>query len=74
MELYSEILAALTEHDIEKPYTDLIVEMHCYMALKQIKAILSDDTLDDKACFYKIEEIVCLLENMGSTGGGRHDF
>ncbi len=74
MELYDEILSNLTDYKIEKVYADFIVEMHCYMALKRIREILDDDSLDDEACFYKIEEIVCLLESMGSDGGARHDF
>ena len=74
MELYNEILAALTDHKLSKKDADFVVEMHCYMALKKIKAILEDDSLDDKECFYKIEEMICLLENMGSSGGSRHDF
>jgi hypothetical protein len=41
--------------------------------LKQIKAILEDDSVDDKECFMKIEEIVKVFE---ATGGVkyRHDF
>ena len=51
-----------------------VVEGECYQALKKIKAIIDDDTLDDRDCFYKIEEIVCVLEEIGSNGGSRHDF
>lgn len=43
-------------------------------ALRKIQEILSDDTLDDPACFHRIEAIVSLLEDMGLSCGGRHDF
>lgn len=43
-------------------------------ALRRIQAILSDDTLSDRECFGKIEAIVTLLEDLGLTCGGRHDF
>ena len=39
------------------------VALLCYYALKRIKAILEDDSLDDKNCFWRIEEIVQVLEN-----------
>ena len=40
----------------------------------KIKAIIEDDSLEDKECFRKIEEIVCAFEEIGSNGGSRHDF
>ena len=43
-------------------------------ALRKIQEILSDDTLDDPACFHRIEAIVSLLEDMSLSCGGRHDF
>lgn len=51
-----------------------IVEDECYKALQKIKSIIHDDSLKDAECFMKIEEIVCTLEQIGSSGGGRHDF
>lgn len=51
-----------------------IILNKCYRALKQIKDIIHDDTLDDKECFLKIEKIVCTLEGIGSDGGPRHDL
>lgn len=81
MELYKEILAhALTYGEVkivfENPDEEIskIVEGQCYQALQKIKAIIADDRLEDDACFAKIEEIVCVLEEIGSNGGGRHDF
>ena len=43
-------------------------------ALRQIQEILADDTLADETCFAKIEAIVRLLESLGISCGGRHDF
>ena len=43
-------------------------------ALLQIRDILADDRLSDEICFSKIEAIVTLLENLGISVGGRHDF
>lgn len=45
-----------------------------YKALEKIRAILADDALSDAECFRKIEAIVCILEELGGDGGGRHDF
>ena len=81
MELYKEILAhALTYGEVkvtfENPNMDIsqIVEGRCYQALQKIKAIIADDSIEDGACFDKIEEIVCVFKEIGSSGGGRHDF
>ena len=81
MELYKEILAQiLSQQNAQIMFPDLrldatkIVESECYKALQKIKAVMEDDSLDDESCFRKIEEIVCIFEEMGSSGGGRHDF
>ena len=81
MELYKEILVyALAQECIQITFPNLqvnaeqIVEGKCYQALKKIKAVLQDDRLDDVHCFMKIEEIVQILEEVGSSGGNRHDF
>ncbi len=81
MELYKEILAhALTYGKIQinfpgyEPDLSRIIEGECYKALERIKAIIEDDSLEDKECFMKIEEIVCVLEEIGSGGGSRHAF
>lgn len=79
MELYQEIPAhalAYGEVRVVFPKTDLaaITEGVCYKALQTIKAIIEDESLEDEACFMKIEEIVCTLEQIGSSGGRRHDF
>ena len=51
-----------------------IVEGVCYQTLQHIKSILEDDSLEDEACFEKIEAIVCLFEEIDSGCGTRHDF
>ena len=42
-------------------------------ALRKIRDILADDTLDDPACFARIEAIVSLLEELGINCGRGHD-
>lgn len=81
MELYKEILAhalmygeVKTELQNQEMEVSQIVEGTCYKALEKIKAIIEDDNLEDKECFMKIEEMVCALEQNGSSGGNRHDF
>ena len=81
MELYKEILAhALASHDLVITIPTLkidakeIVELECYRALRKIKAIIQDDSLEDSECFMKIEEIILTFEKIGSDGGVRHDF
>ena len=81
MELYREILAHVLSSNISQStaiylqqQANQIVEGTCYRALTRIKAIIEDDSLDDDACFVKIEQIVCVLEEIGSSGGSRHDF
>ena len=75
MEWYQEVLKSiLLEQNggnlyIQSFLNDLI-EMKCYQALKKIKAIIDDD----KECFMRIEEVICVLEELGSGGGTRHDF
>lgn len=43
-------------------------------ALRRIREILTDATLDDAECFQKIEAIVCVFEDLGLDCGVRHDF
>lgn len=79
MKLYVEILLHLLETGripaADLPHSaDALVELHSYRALRAIKAIVEDQTLDDPACFARIEAIVSVLEDLGSDGGVRHDF
>lgn len=48
--------------------------MQCYKSLEEIRDIIKNNTLEYEECFIKIEKIVCLLEDIGSSGNERHDF
>ena len=81
MELYKEILAKmLANEETHIIFPNLAidvaeaVEMESYKTLQKIKTIIEDDSLCDKECFMKIEEIVRLFEALGSDGRCRHDF
>lgn len=81
MDLYKEILInVLMKREASVTFPEFaitpeeIVEQECYQALNAIKRILHDDTLSDPECFTKIEEVICLFERLGSSGGFRHDF
>ena len=83
MDLYREMLekmveeasiGALLEKKMEASDWPKQPEMRCDQALCRIRDILWDDALNDAECFLKIEEIVQVLEEIGSDGGSRHDF
>ena len=81
MDLYKEILVnILAENHVEVTFPDIDIEISklfekkCFQALKKIKTVIEDDSLDDPDCFNKIEEIIRTLEALGSGGGFRHDF
>ena len=81
MDLAIQLLSKLLERrQIRVTFPDLkltakeMVEASSYQALCQIREILRDDSLSDPECFEKIERIVCLFEQMGSSCGSRHDF
>ena len=79
MELYAEVLSELVRKgDIKINLSDEnligLLESELYITLENIKAIISDESLEDKECFYKIERIICEFERIGSSGGTRHDF
>ena len=52
----------------------MVVQDRCYLALEQFREILRDDSIEDEACFMRIERIVRVFESMGSRCGTRHDF
>lgn len=73
---FSEKLrTAVTPSDEEKQSLlgELMNSAAC-QALEKIRRVLNDNRLDDQTCFWKIEEIVRIYEEMGSNGGSRHDF
>lgn len=80
MELWQEIMYNLLQKQTisiqfpQAPDLKDVLESECYQTLQKIKEVLNDDTLDDKECFERIEQIVCLFESIGSNGGSRHDF
>lgn len=77
MELYEEIMIRyFAEHGLPEGTLDgvRVVQDICWRTILRIREILADESLDDPACFYKIEEIVCELEKIGLDAGGRHDF
>jgi len=81
MELYHELLFQyLINSSCEVRFPDInlnaddIVHTQCYKALQKIKEIIDDDSLNDKECFHKIENIIQVLESVGVSCGDRHDF
>jgi len=81
MELYEEILSQILAENLLPYIQDLkwlplpdMVENRCYQALERIRDIVREDSLDDAQCLLKIDEIICAFEEIGSSGGNRHDF
>lgn len=73
---FSEKLrAAVTPSDGEKQslLAELMDSAAC-RALQEIREVLRDGRLEDPECFRRIERIVSVYEDLGSGGGGRHDF
>ena len=73
MELYQEILLHALCTIAPEFDAGQIVESACYQTLRKIRAVLDDDTLNDAACFQKMEAIVGALESIGIRSS-RHDF
>ena len=63
MELYQDLIFKVYQDKIAELDLDIkqIIEMECYRALRQIREIISNEDLDDKECFQRIEEIVSVL-------------
>lgn len=81
MDLYKEIMIKLLEcSNIQVTFSNMkvnsetVLELTCYQILKKVKAVIEDDSLNDKECFNKIEKIICILEKEGIPCGDRHDF
>ena len=77
MELWEEILLNIIKENqgkIKIKEISKTINSKCYIILQQIKEILSDDSLSDKECFLKIEEIIYVFETIGINCGNRHDY
>lgn len=74
------LLKLLSQYPLQISFSNLnidlaqIMEQRCFQALKEIKMVLNDFTLSDAECFMKIEAIIGILEENGSSAGERHDF
>ena len=83
-ELYDQLKKRFIRKEIIENFTEINYPIYinatrvltnvCYKALAEIRAVLDDCSLDDRACFEKIEKIVSIYEALGSDGGARHDF
>ena len=78
LELFQEILIhILSKENIKVSFPDFevnikeLLELESYQALRKIKAIIENDSLSEFMC---IEEIIQVLESVGSDGGSRFDF
>lgn len=67
------ICPARQDEEKQSLLAELMKDAAC-RALEDIRTVLDDDRLDDKTCFWRIEEIVKIYKKMGSNGGSRHDF
>lgn len=75
MELWEEITYSLSQNQpSNKKLSTKVFELQCYIALNKIKAILENESLNDKDCFFKIEQIISVYEQMGVKISFRHDF
>ena len=79
MELWKELLISGLQngYDVLESINDSalkkIIEDKSYKVLLEIKEVLNDSNLTDEDCFYKIEKIICKLEENG-VFCERHDF
>lgn len=54
-------------------YLQIMLRAESFMALKEIRKILDDDSPSDRDCFERIDRIVTVFEELGPGGGSRHD-
>ena len=81
MDLFKDILiSALSKETAQVSFPSFdgniekLFEKECYLVLLRIKEILNDHTLEDDECFYSIEHIVQVFEDLGCMDLSRHDF
>ncbi len=55
-------------------YLQIMLRAESFMALREIRKILDDDSLNDRDCFDRIDQIVSVFEELGPGAGSRHDF
>lgn len=74
MKLYKEILAKILEQEEGyiiypkiKTCMTKIARLKCYKALEKIKAIIEDDSLEDREQLLKIEEIIGTFGNLSNS-------
>ena len=71
MELYKEILTHVLSHEqVQVSFPNLkidaqkIVETAAYMALRNIKEIIHDESLEDDECFKKLKPLLSSLKRL----------
>lgn len=67
-----EVLNSLSGEDVLEALVQK-TDAEVLQVLSEIRAILDDDSLDDPACFRRIDAIVETLHRHGLSTG-RHDF
>ena len=79
MELWQALLLSglqnenYTFKDLKDTTLKEIIENNCYKVLTEIKKIIDDERFSDLDCFYKIDNILCKLEEYNIICD-RHDF
>ena len=71
LDIGAEIVIGGTDSDEVIKY---MAETECCEALRKIREILDDDSVDDETCFGRIDRIVTLYEELGPGAGCCHDF
>lgn len=73
MDLLQEIIEKIKKDDAENlilPNSQIsikpILAFRCYVALKSIKAVLDNDSLNEDDCWLNIKHIVDIFEELGS--------
>ena len=75
MELYKQLWQKYRQRHLSKrKLSNVQIEKTCYQILQEIQKVVSNPTLTDAECFWRVEELVCLFEKYGLDCGGRHDF
>lgn len=72
--LLSQYPMEITFPQLEGRQVDAAIEGACFQLLRQICAIVRDESCDDPECFMRIEAIVQALSDHGISAGFRHDF